>query len=490
MNSTKFDEEYDVIIIGSGLGGLSCGAILAKQGKKVKIIEKQASPGGCCAAFKRKEFIFDSSLHFLLGECEEGGVVYEAIRELNLLDEIEFFPLKNPRIKCFFENENRELNKGYDEYMETLSKEFPAEKKGIEDLFKTMRSIYVDLKNFPNPSPILAQYQDKTFLDMVNEYLKNEKLKAILSLPGGIWCQPIDEASGILMSYSWMALMEMGAFYPKGGSKSLREVFVKGLERNGGKLQLRTMVKKILLDNGEAVGIETDAGKRIGAKKVVSNGDIRKTFFELIGENELPPEFIKELMKKKLSRSGFTVYMGIDLDPREFGLTCHSNFLGDSLDVNWLNRASESIDRGEIPGPHVIFTIPTLTDPSLAPKGCHCLNIFCYAPYHLGGRDWKEEKARITEAVIKRMEDIIPGLSRHILVKDSGTPLTVERYTLNTEGAVIGWDCTSPNILTRIPNKTPIKNLYLTGHWTFPGGGMALVIGSGLMTAQMVLSEL
>lgn len=486
MNSKKFDEEYDVVIIGSGLGGLSCGAILAKQGKKVKVVEKQTSPGGCCTAFKRKGFLFDSSLHFLLGECKEGGGVYEAIKVLNLQDEIEFHPII---LGYYFGNEIVEINKGFEEYLESFSKEFPAEKDGIRDLFNTMKSIYTDMKNFPNPSPVLLKYKDKNFQDMMDEYIKDERLKALLSLPGGIWCQPLNVVSGIVMAYTWMALMDMGAFYPKGGSKALGEVFVKGLERNGGKLQLKTMVKRILLEDGKAVGIETEEGKRIRALKVVSNGDISKTFLEMLGENQLPPEFIKELKSKRRHQSGFTVYLGIDLDPREFGIKTHTAILGDNLDVKWFDRASEFIKRGEIPGPHMFITVPTLTDPSLAPKGCHCLNVFCFAPYRLEGKNWKEEKARVTEAVIKRLEEVIPGLSQHILIKDSATPLTVERFTLNTEGAVIGWDCSPPNILTRIPNKTPIKNLYLTGHWTLPGGGMAFAIGSGLMTAQMIMSE-
>jgi len=97
--SIPFDEEYDVVVIGAGLGGLSCGAALAKQGKKVKVLEKHAVPGGYCSSFRRKGFIFDSSIHFLMGECEAGGWVYEAVKELDLLDEIKFLPFKNPQRK-------------------------------------------------------------------------------------------------------------------------------------------------------------------------------------------------------------------------------------------------------------------------------------------------------------------------------------------------------------------------------------------------------
>ncbi|GAF92554.1 unnamed protein product, partial [marine sediment metagenome] len=111
------------------------------------------------------------------------------------------------------------------------------------------------------------------------------------------------------------------------------------------------------------------------------------------------------------------------------------------------------------------------------------------APYHLVGKSWREEKKRVTEKLIAKAEKLIPGLSQHILVKDSASPLTVERYTLNSLGAAMGWAFSPEMFLRRLDQKTPIPNLYLAGHWTMPGGGVPAVALSGLRAARLILSE-
>jgi len=130
-----------------------------------------------------------------------------------------------------------------------------------------------------------------------------------------------------------------------------------------------------------------------------------------------------------------------------------------------------------------------MSEPAIAPPGKHIVIFLAYAPYRLEGIDWKKDKEDIAARLIKKVEDrLIPGLSKHIEVREAATPLTLERFTLNSYGAVVGWAMTPASFAKPQP-KTPIKNLYLTGHWTVPGGGTNGVIPSGWMVGNMILAE-
>jgi prolycopene isomerase len=144
---------------------------------------------------------------------------------------------------------------------------------------------------------------------------------------------------------------------------------------------------------------------------------------------------------------------------------------------------------GEIAIPCFGIAIPTYMDPGLAPPGNHVVIIMTMAPYNLHLKSWREEKKRVTQMLIDKAESIIPGLSQHIVVKDSATPLTYERYTGNSLGAAMGWAFSPDMFMRRLEQRTPIANLYLAGHWTTPGGGVPAVAISGLRAAQTILSE-
>jgi len=145
--------------------------------------------------------------------------------------------------------------------------------------------------------------------------------------------------------------------------------------------------------------------------------------------------------------------------------------------------------RDEFSIPCFGIAIPTFEAPSLASPRKHIVIIMCMANYHWTGKDWDEQKRTITEELIGKAERIIPGLSQHIVVQDSATPWTFRRYTKNTEGAAEGWAFSPEMFLKRLPQKTPIGNLYLAGHWAMPGGGVPSVSLSGLRAARIILGE-
>lgn len=478
----KKDGKYDVIVIGSGMGGLTCGAVLAKKGKKVKVLEKHSVPGGYCTAFKRKDFIFDIACH-MIGECGEGGTVHNILTALDLIDEIEFKRLDSP-YKVIFPEESFRVPGEIDETIMMLSQRFPQEEKRILKLFDTMKNVYEDLDKLPRLYPTILRYKDKVFQEILDEHMGDSKLKAFISAVWTYQGYPPSRASALQMSALLTSLLSKGSFYCKGGSKALSEVFVKGLEKFGGEIELKTMVNKIMVKDGKAIGVETENGRIIYADYVISNADAIQTFLKLVGEEALESAFVQRLKDMEISLSCFNVYLGVNLDINALRITDHETIVHKTLDSN---KEYEAILKADISDLSYTITVPTLTDPGLAPNNNHCVIIFAPIAYHVEGMNWKEEKARVTEELIKRAEEVIPHLSRHIVVKDSATPLTLERYTLNSQGAFGGWANTPVMMFNRPEPITPIRNLYLTGHWTFPGSGISGVISSGWMVAQMVL---
>jgi len=480
----QFDEIYDVVVIGAGIGGLTCGAYLAKKGKKVKVVEQHSVPGGYCTAFSRKGFKFDAAVVRVTG-CEEGGALYRVLRTLET--EMDFFKI-DPLYHVPLPGESLVMTRDVDQFIQGLRQRFPKEKEGITALFQTMKTIYEDTRKLPALSPLLAKYKDKGFQDLMDDYVRDPVLKTLIDIKNSLWlsskrASAIDQASRVIGDPI------QGFFYPKGGTQKLSNVFAEALKRYGGELELRTLVSSIILGDGKAIGVETKDGRRIGAQQVVSNIAARATFFNLIGEEKLSPDYVATLNRNEISLSAFCVYLGIDYDPREAGITAYQSVICETLDINDVNKEWEFLLNGEFTIPHLLLMVPTLVDPSLAPPGKHIVILMAIAPYNWIGRSWREDKERMSKELIRKAEKLIPNLSQHIVVQDAATPLTLERYTLNSLGAVMGWSCSPAMFYNRLDSKTPIENLYLAGHWTRPGAGVPGVALSGLRTARLILGE-
>lgn len=485
MNS--FDEKYDVVVIGSGIGGLSCAAFLAKNGMGVKVFERHSIPGGYCTSFVRKRFKFSAAVLCLNG-CGSGGEIAAIFSELGLSDQIEFRKVE-PYCRLLFPGKSFIIPSNFDEWESMLVKSFPDERDGIGRFLRTIQILAADTKTKPSSSPMVAKYQDKTLEEMMNEYITAPRLKAAISgiFFGGL---PPSRYSAV----SWCAIMNTriadGAYVPVGGAQAIADTLVSGLERYGGHLALNTGVRKILVEDGKAVGVVTSDGVRIKARFVVSNVAARQTFGGLVSRREIhvvAPDFIGKIIGMEIGLSSMTVYLGVDLDLKSLGVNNFMTLVHESFD---LEKEWEAVNQGNLADAFFSVSIPTLLDPSLAPHGKHILHIFTFAPYYLPGSNWsKEEKARLAAVLVRKAEQVVPGLSQHIIVQDAATPRTNERYTLNTEGVTAGWANSPVNRLSRPNPKTPIDGLYLTGHWSSHGGSIRNVAISGRAVAQMIMSN-
>jgi len=477
--------ECDVAIIGSGIGGLTCGALLARQGKKVIVFEQHISPGGYASSFIRKGFIFDAAVHFAF-ECHQGGLIRHILHLLSSEDETIKFYRIDPICKVIFPGQSLIIPGDLSRHIEHLVEIFPQEKKGILDLFHTLEVLYSDVRAQKLTSPLLQQYKEKTFQQLLEDFIQDKQLQAIVS---AFWCfiaTPPFKAAAIPMSMMFMGLFLQGAYYPEGGFQTLVDSLVKGLKRHGGQIRLGTGVKKIVVEDGQAVGLITQKEEPIKARYIVSNADARRTFFEMVGKDFLPTDFTSNLKTLEVCPSAFNVYLGVDMDLRSVGIDLPQIVVHRSFDYEKEYQAMESFD---LETSTFCVSVHTLTDPNLAPQGKHCVSIFTPALYAPTGWNWKEGKMDFAQGLINQAESVIPQLSKNIVVQEAATPYTLERYTSNTGGAIAGWAYTSKTAFRKPKPRTPIKNLYLVGHWTLPGGGISGVATSGWNLSQLLAGK-
>jgi all-trans-retinol 13,14-reductase len=482
LKRSREENEYDVIIVGAGIGGLTCGALLAKKGYKVLVLEQHYQVGGFCSSFTRKGFVFNSGVEDVSGLWEKGPVTH-LLSELGLRKE-ELF-VKNTR-RVIYKGRAIDIPNSFDQLIELFKNMFPEEEKSIDAFFSEAKKAYEEcykevplygsplpaelivrvmgekkLLDYPKEHPHFYDWMNKTYKQKLDEYFKNEDLKTLLcSLLGYIGSEPekISAASALTASLSYFIY---GGYYPRGGAQNFANILRKFIEDRGGEVLLMHRVNKILVDSGRAVGVRC-GDKVFKAPIVVANANAKKVFLELIDEEHLDKNFMEYIKSLRMSPSAFMVFLGVDMD-----LSSYPTIIVD-LDSE------------------IHITINSNADPSLAPKGKASVTITTLANYHdfpeRGTREYVEKKRKLAEEIIQKAEKVIPGLSKHIVVQDAATPKTFERYTSMPEGAIYSFD---QSIDTKRPYfKTPVKGLYLVGASTFPGGGIEAVVISGTICAN------
>jgi prolycopene isomerase len=280
----------------------------------------------------------------------------------------------------------------------------------------------------------------------------------------------------MLMSY-----VEEGAYYCRGSFQRLVDAVVTALKREGGELLLNSPVRRILVHGRRVAGVILENGQQIHADIVISNADAEHTFIEMIGAEAVPASYLRRMRKLVRSKSAAVLFGATDFDFHAAGAG-HEMFFYDDFDHE---REYRRAANGE--GAGFLVTVPTLVDPTLAADGKHLVVLTTLVDYDVGA-SWREQKSRAADALLARAEREFPGLTSSLCFAEGASPRTMERYTLNTAGAIYGWELSPSQVgLARPSQRTPIAGLYLAGHWTRPGGGIYGVTVSGVQAAQLVL---
>jgi phytoene desaturase len=488
--------DYDVIIIGAGLGGLVCGALLAQKGLRVAIFEKKASVGGCCTSFTRKGFTFDLSVQSI-GGCREGGRVWRLLDDLGVRDSIELLPL-DPAREYHFPDMRIQQYADLNSHVEYLSSLFPQERNGIKEVYQIYRSLSEEIDRFPHslswfdPShferefPFTYRYREDTVQGLLDAFITDPQLKVILGVRSSYALLPPSRFSAVAMASLEMSYLQGGVAVLKGRMEDLPLLLAKGLLKQDGQLHTHHEVKGITVKKGKAQGVRLKGGETVTAHAVVSNADAFTTFLRMIGEESLPPGWAKRLKGMKPSFSYVIIYLGVE---GKLDLSCSNNEVFPQYD---LEAEYRFLEEGQIPpSPPYYLLAPSLVNPTHAPDGYSTVCLSYKAPYRLRGGWDTGAKEALGERLIAQAEGMVPDLRRRVVLNVSASPLTIERMTGNRWGAAYGWAQIPRQAgIYRLNRVSPIDGLYLAGHWTAPGGGVAAAMASGQITADVIEDRL
>jgi len=510
-NTGRDDTEFDAVIIGSGLGGLSCADAFARQGFKPLVLEQHYVPGGYASTFKRPGgFVFDVSLHSTT--VGERNGVWNLIPGFPEIKDVEFVPHPHLYRAIFPDYDYSVPQRDLKKYIAMLIGYFPEEEQDIRGIFKDMEGLsqdinkysqaggQIDMSRFPKDYPYLFKSYTKTWGALVDMRIKSPKLKALISSLWGYFGLPPSKLASFYYALPTIGYLKGGGFYPKGTSQKISDAFVKFIEDKGGKVKLRSKVEKILVNDHVAYGVRTADGTEYKAKVVVSNANAYDTFLKMMDDREHLKDYVAKFEEYNVSLSSFQVFLGVKKNlVGELGIEDSEIFYATGYDDDAYYKAQLEAD---VENSGYGLMLYDNVYKGYSPEGKNTVNILALqgyshwekyeADYWKGDKkEYRAEKERMADILIKTVEDtVLPGLSEAIEIKEIGTPLTNVRYTGNYRGAIYGWDQTMNNTgPNRVPHSTPIENLYLAGAWTQPGHGYGAVIPSGLQCFSEIMRK-
>lgn len=471
------NDEFDVIIIGAGIGGLVCGNYLSKEGLRVLIIEQHKKVGGYCTSFRRRGFVFDAGVHSL-GDFYEDGQMSKLIEEIGLNSDIKF---KKSAISDIVLTPEHKWEISYDTRYTTyqLKQYFADQNRGIDNFFDTVNK--VDLVD------LYSKYYKITFYDALSNYFTDEKLKAIISIPICSLGMSPYRCSAVSAFIIYKRFILGGGYYPIGGMQNFAEVLAKKFISFGGKLLTSQKVTRILIKRRKASGVYC-GGNYISGKAVVSNCDARQTFFDLIEDSCVNNKFKIKLSNLRPSLSSLIVFLGFDKKIFNKFKPCTGLWYFKTYDIEKVFQdLHQKVFLNNIKG--ILCCFPSQHDQSLCPIGKEVAFILLTVPFY-NKNFWLKHKDIIAEKMISATELIFGKFSNSIIIKEVATPLTLQKFTLNYQGAMHGWESSPEQIsMDLVPRSSKIAGLYLVGHWvSSPSqGGIASVVYSGRKTAETLI---
>ncbi|MDA3892939.1 MAG: NAD(P)/FAD-dependent oxidoreductase [Salinivirgaceae bacterium] len=476
---------YDIIVIGAGLGGLFAAAKLAKEGKKVLVIEQHDRPGGCATTFKRKEFTMEVGLHEMDG-LDASDLKVKFFKDLGIFDEVEF--LKVPEFYHFINGEN-EFTMPHDpeKAIELLITKFPEEEQGITSYFQKL--LNSKKKN------IDADHVEQNVGEYLDSIISNNDLKLILLGNLGYFH---DDPYSLSLSYYTAAqgrYFKGGGNFIKGGSQQLSNYMVNFIKANNGEVLLNTMATSIITDNNKAIGVTYKPKEKPDTETIEAFADeiIANASIPAVANNLLPKKHGGDLALQcknmPIGASLLTVYFGFKKSLKDCGSKYYSYFVYDELVKSQADILPNN--KGDFKNRSFTFVDYSQVDSQLAPKG-KSVGAVCCVDYpkdweNLDKDTYKAKKEKVAQIFINKLEKIIPEFKDNIEYYEVGTSKTVGRYILTPECAVYGFAQTPENVMK--PKIETIENLHFASAWTKIGGGFSGAIYSGYLCAFGILRK-
>ena len=479
------DAHYDAVIIGAGIGGLICGNLLAREGLRVLLVEQHYMVGGYCSTFRRRGYTFDAASHFypLLGNpttitgklLVELGVECDWIK----MDPVDHFHLPD--------GTRFSVPADFGEYRQQLNRLFPAEIDNLDRFFSVVREVYMLglLQYFRRrKTGRIAAFEELTLRQALDEHFSDRRLKLLLAADCAHWGSPPSRTSFVFDSMLRLSYF-LGNYYPRGGSQAFSDALAKGFEDRGGHILMQSTVRRILIENETACGVEVMRGSvqsprlaTMRAEAVISNADLRLTLEQMVGPSHLDASYLQSVRCLRATAPCFLTHLGLA------GVSTED--LQRIQGYYWDDWDSDRVGRG---GLRFKLFVPTLYEPAMAPPGGHVLIVQKVVEMDYDGvADWPGHKAEIERKIRSDLDAVLPGVVEKAVVNMCASAKTSHRFTQNFHGAMLGWEMAPDQLGDARPDiQAPVGNLYFAGHWVRPGGGITPVIASSMQAAEAVL---
>ena len=495
-------ERFDVVIGGSGMGGLTAGALLAARGYRVVILEREPVVGGYISEFRRGPYVFDSAASFV-GAVTDGGEVGNVLEEVGLAGRAQFV---NVTRKFRLILPDREVNTREHSYPDAAIAAFPEYRRPFERLRRLVDAVSREINRFeklpgwlrpfvPLLCPRLFRYARATVGDVLDRELLCPALRALAAnLPS---TAPPSEIAFLFGAVVHAKGERGGLHYPVGGIGGFARLLAQSAETNGAQLRTREALAAIEHDGRRVRAVRTTSGDRIETRAVGVNFNPADALALLEGPA------IRGLAKAqrrteqfRYSASAFIVYLGLD-DKRSWS---DEFFFTTIFETDDLEGVYRTIARGQMPDESVLHvTFPSASGAPHDDARSPTAKIIAPAPYDLfdkgtspeSERNYERRKAETAERLIERASRHIPALRAGIVVREVATPHTLEQRTGNRRGAMYGLEPTPDQFGPwRWPNRALLRGLYFCGHYSRPSPGIAGTCYSGRFAAECVTRDL
>ena len=483
------NEQFDAIVIGSGIGGLTTASLLAQlEGKRVLVLERHFQIGGFTHSFSRQGGLeWDVGLHYV-GEVQVGSVP-RAIFDFISQGQVDWQAMPDVYDRLVFPDFIHDLRAGRENLIAGLIERFPHESSAIrqyvKDLDRASRWLnrYVITQTMTGwlwpLGRLIRRWGQKQALITTGEYLDShftdEKLKAVLLGQWGLYGLPPHQSAFVGHALLVRHYTE-GGYYPIGGSRKIAQSIVPIIEAHGGKVLKNHSVEEILIKNNRVIGVRAvekkgrkTIEKRFLSPMVISDAGAHNTYTRLI------PQQVKLPCRKVTANfpngtANVTMYLGLEEDPRELGFYGENYWIYSGYNHDNIYARRNELVEGKVS--HAFLSFPSLKNPQA--QG-HTAEIIAFLdvdpfiswenqPWRHRGEEYEALKSRIGDALVAFVEERFPGFAQQICYRELGTPVTTEHFTNHRNGNIYGLPMVPEKFQVRwFSPRTPISGLYLTG---------------------------
>ncbi|WP_326981256.1 NAD(P)/FAD-dependent oxidoreductase [Chryseobacterium sp. MYb264] len=494
-------KEFDILVIGSGLGGLVSALVLAKEGLKVCVLEKNNQYGGNLQTFSRDKLIFDTGVHYL-GGLSEGQNLHQYFSYLEIIKDLELQKMdENGYDKITFGDDEIEYPhaQGYDNFVEQLSKYFPEERENLEDYCEEIQRV---CSQFPRYNLVGKENYNEEILHLntkrfIESLISDKKLQSILLGSNFLYAGDSENVPFYVHALTVNSYIQSAYKCVKGGSQ-ISKLLIKKLREHGAEIHKHSEVSEFIFNENQKVSsVRTKSGKEYSAKQFISNIEIRSTI-KLIGEERLKKSFVNRVMSWEPAPSCFSVYIVLKLHtiPNfNYNIYHYSN-----KELVW---NAFRYEQNSWPETYMLSSTQSKNYPEFAESltAISYMNfnevkeweetVNTVADEHERGVLYEQFKQEKAEKMIDALEKKIPNLRTSVKNIYTSSPLSYRDYIGSFEGNMYGYSKSSENPLkTMVSPRTKINNLFLTGQSVNMHGILGCIIGAFNTCSEILGKEL